>query len=905
MPNRTLEGVLSDGIVAGYGTTGTRLIANVAAGSMDGHAYNGGNDVNLEAKGNYFGVGLDGYTVAANVRGNVRTAGNAQVFGGTTAADRNIFAGYSDGLRVDSGTGTVIAGNYFGVGADGKTPIGAMGTAINTGYSAHNLTIGGTSSGSGNVMRSSWHALIIETVDGCSDIRVIGNYIGMAMDGTSLYGANEKGGGVYVRYCSGAQIGGSGVGEGNYIGNAWEAVQIRDNADNTVIQGNYMGVTPNGEAASIDRAVTIHQGTGARVGGVNTGEANTIRNVTDRAVVVVNNATGNTIRGNSIASSSVQAIDLSNNGITANDDNDVDTGPNGLQNYPVVYYMKTCDGTTQGPKQVFNSTPSTTFTIDYYANPSWVSGQPLQAEQWLSYQTVTTDANGDASFTYPSGANVTMTATAPDGSTSELGGRIDISFNECQDMIPRVVADTTLGFFISAEWTAVNLPQTSYKRVAKWNGTELVYTPEKVGLDVSLSVGGVSLPFNDQTVGEGSGVYELNGGGWYAMGRTPTPLPEGTYDIVLTVTDPVMGFTMTKTYTDAFVVAAPKVAYTTTFTNNQTPTLHGSAANVGDIHTAYILPAGATLDVATSTPRALIWKQDYDTNGAILQSGSWQIVTSKSEFAAYLTAENEREKSKLVHNFAVNNFYFVEGVDVDTIHTLAELQATCTIPEMQQRMTDMFGAPLSEQGCRDTMQVVYDAEIARMDQDLQDRIAALDAPGSAYDFTPLPEGTYDVYVVGNDVDYVEFTKSFVNGLVVDLTKPNATMTTESGSVSPALMGAVDEPGATVTVTIEGKTYTAVNNGDGTWVLGAGIIGPLAPGNYTVTITVTDLAGNTTTTTKVLGIFAAAEAGQQSQPTLSQTGVSMLDIVMTAFGVLSGAALMARRALPRRIRLGSR
>ncbi|OJF70732.1 hypothetical protein BK026_19250 [Alteromonas sp. V450] len=36
--------------------------------------------------------------------------------------------------------------------------------------------------------------------------------------------------------------------------------------------------------------------------------------------------------------------------------------------------------------------------------------------------------------------------------------------------------------------------------------------------------------------------------------------------------------------------------------------------------------------------------------------------------------------------------------------------------------------------------------------------------------------------------------------------------------TPALTGNVDDPTATVVVTINGQDYTATNNGDGTWTL---------------------------------------------------------------------------------------
>jgi len=62
--------------------------------------------------------------------------------------------------------------------------------------------------------------------------------------------------------------------------------------------------------------------------------------------------------------------------------------------------------------------------------------------------------------------------------------------------------------------------------------------------------------------------------------------------------------------------------------------------------------------------------------------------------------------------------------------------------------------------------------------------------------------------------------------------------------SPELTGKINDPDATVKVTIAGKTYTARNNRNGTWTLPNDTIQPaLNEGTYVVTVTATDPAGN--------------------------------------------------------------
>ncbi|MCQ8849646.1 Ig-like domain-containing protein [Alteromonas stellipolaris] len=70
----------------------------------------------------------------------------------------------------------------------------------------------------------------------------------------------------------------------------------------------------------------------------------------------------------------------------------------------------------------------------------------------------------------------------------------------------------------------------------------------------------------------------------------------------------------------------------------------------------------------------------------------------------------------------------------------------------------------------------------------------------------------------------------------------------TNDTTPALTGSIDDPTATVIVTINGVDYTATNNGDGTWTLADDAVAALAEGNYTATVTATDPNGNVSTNT---------------------------------------------------------
>ncbi len=88
---------------------------------------------------------------------------------------------------------------------------------------------------------------------------------------------------------------------------------------------------------------------------------------------------------------------------------------------------------------------------------------------------------------------------------------------------------------------------------------------------------------------------------------------------------------------------------------------------------------------------------------------------------------------------------------------------------------------------------------------------------------------------------------------------------ETFDLSPELTGAVDDPTATVSVTVEDQTVSATNNGDGTWTLSAGTLGDLNVGTYDVQVTGTDDAMNDSTVVAmdalvILPAAATAQAG---------------------------------------------
>ncbi|MBD3244600.1 MAG: hypothetical protein GF335_01255 [Candidatus Moranbacteria bacterium] len=107
-------------------------------------------------------------------------------------------------------------------------------------------------------------------------------------------------------------------------------------------------------------------------------------------------------------------------------------------------------------------------------------------------------------------------------------------------------------------------------------------------------------------------------------------------------------------------------------------------------------------------------------------------------------------------------------------------------------------------------------------------------------------------------------------VVVDNTPPVVTVDSQiTVDTTPQITGTVDDPTASIEITVNGSTYTAVNNGDGTWTLADDRISPdLAIDVYDVEVSAVDAVGNvgTDSTTDELKIVSPAAPSVSPIPT---------------------------------------
>jgi hypothetical protein len=368
--------------------------------------------------GNYIGITAAGQNITnPNDAGTgLRVGGEDNVIGGTVADARNVISGNHNGMVI-YGARNVAAGNYVGTDPSGTSVIGNVSVGVY--FFGEQTVLGGTVAAARNVISGNGTGVTLESGSANAGF-VQGNYIGTDVTGTKAL-PNFRG--VFLDGLS-VTIGGDTPGARNVIaGNVENGIQMSKSAGgNHRVLGNFIGVAADGVTplGNGGYGVIVSIEGKVQVGGRATGEGNVIANNGKAGVAVTGPASGVVIAGNSIFANVGLPIDLGVAGPTPNDALDADTGPNTLQNYPLLAKPSNFPSGTR-VSGVLPSTPGVTFTIDFYDNSP--GGQV-----YLGSTTVVTDAAGNGSFDFnlatPIAPGHTISATATGGSTSEFSAGV-------------------------------------------------------------------------------------------------------------------------------------------------------------------------------------------------------------------------------------------------------------------------------------------------------------------------------------------------------------------------------------------------------------------------------------------------------------------------------------------------
>jgi CSLREA domain-containing protein len=330
-------------------------------------------------------------------------------------------------LTIDGYSQAGAVANTSAAGDNAVLRVEVNGTGA--GLSVNGVAVGGSSSTLKGLIVNRFGGSGVSLSGGLHSVS--GNFIGTDTSGTIAL-ANVVAGVTTNGFSN--QIGGTTPAARNLIsGNTGDGISFAS-GNSYLVQGNLVGTKSDGTTALGNGANGItFSGGGAvfnTVGGVNTGEANTIAfNGGDGVYLDATAGGSNNVRGNSVYSNGTTSahlgIDLGADGVTSNDLQDADTGPNSLQNFPVISSV-TVTGSTKTITGTLNSKPNQEFTIDFYSNPSCDASGNGEGKTYIgSLLTGMTDANGDVSFTFhPSalsvGQSITATATDSGGNTSEF-----------------------------------------------------------------------------------------------------------------------------------------------------------------------------------------------------------------------------------------------------------------------------------------------------------------------------------------------------------------------------------------------------------------------------------------------------------------------------------------------------
>ncbi len=481
--------------------------------------------------GNYIGTNPAGTAALANGTSGLLVVNSANnTIGGFSAADRNVLSGNTQhgvSLSGAGSTGNIVQGNRIGTSANGTTDLGNLLSGVLVSQSGSN-TIGGTSAAARNLISGNDQYGIYLSGTGATGNLIQGNRIGTNLAGTAAL-ANTRSG-VYVNQAPGNTIGGSTVSARNLIsGNSQYGVLINGtSASSNVVQRNFIGTNAAGTAAlgnALD-GVRIVSGTLNQIGG-STSLGNTIAFNGKAGVTVLGTGARNAIQGNTLFDNVKLGIDLNSDGVTANDAGDADTGPNKLQNFPMITTAVLSGANLNLTYSVASNRTNSSYplTIEFFlADSSGQEGKTSLGRNTYASSSATlsktaTIAKGSAVL----GSKIVATATDAQGNTSEFSASATVA-NPLQAAAPEgvchaVTAATALTQVQLQPVVEAAITRLSAQGLTPWQREQLSAVTVEIG-DLPGSLLGLATP---QTITLDA---MAAGYGWFI---DPTPLDDAEF----------------------------------------------------------------------------------------------------------------------------------------------------------------------------------------------------------------------------------------------------------------------------------------------------------------------------------------------------------------------------------------
>jgi hypothetical protein len=237
---------------------------------------------------------------------------------------------------------------------------------------------------------------------------------------------------------------------------------LLESSDDGFIAQNRIGLGVNDEALGLETGICFFDSRTMTV------RNNRVANGTFDGIHLIAPTTRSIrITENSTFSNGDAGIRIFNPGptISVNDFQDVDSGPNEDQNYPVLNFAATSGNSLQ-VGGTLNSVPNRRFRVEIFDNATGHPSGYGEGEEFVGGFDLKTDGNGDATFDrvfphVPLGGPITATATDERGETSEFSlisnpfERPPITDLEVSGTVSRITFTTVSGLTHTVESTPI------------------------------------------------------------------------------------------------------------------------------------------------------------------------------------------------------------------------------------------------------------------------------------------------------------------------------------------------------------------------------------------------------------------------------------------------------------------
>ncbi len=409
--------------------------------------------------GNFIGTNAAGDAQTRRISGawsGVRVIQGAKFneIGRPNLADRNVISGNdAHGIRMDhNGTnGNTVQNNIFGLNPSGTGNLGNNNNGMDIQWGPSQNLIGGEGQYERNVFSGNGVAgFDFSHSQSTSNNHLVGNFLGTDLTGNQAFSWTENKQGIIVKDDP----------INNYIyknvisGNREDGIWHKHNyTGRNYIFNNKIGIGSEGAVLGNGRNGMFLTGHDFEIGPHNVFAGNALNGIAITSYLGGGanqpsaDSFGNHIFQNSFYDNGGLAIDINNDGVTPNDSNDSDTGPNGVLNFPVI---------TNISENNVSGTACNNCKIQIYWSDSGTDDFG-EGKYYLAETTASGSGNFSLNIDLQPGAEITALAIDQLENTSEFAQNIVVPGAD-----PQVSLETLAISNVDENWTPVSF-ENSYQ----------------------------------------------------------------------------------------------------------------------------------------------------------------------------------------------------------------------------------------------------------------------------------------------------------------------------------------------------------------------------------------------------------------------------------------------------------